>query len=362
MEAPPIRYAKTVDGARIAYWVMRNGPSAVVQLPRAISHLSREWKLPEIASWYQRLGEGRTLVAYDQRNIGLSRGPGTAWPDHRIDDLEAMLDAAGVQRAALIASWVPAWTAIEFAASHPERVSHLVLCGTSTRGTDLYTESFTATVEIGKIDRDQLFRVAFHSALGWSQGDAADRLAEALVPASAQKTPGGTAARGILGELKAVNLDDVAGRLDVPTLVLHPRGSQLVSEGTAVRLTAAIPNAELVLLDGSSIDLRFGVADQALAAINAFLEETSEPGEPAAGSSRAAAGVAPGPPYPDGLSPREVEVLRLVAMGATNAEIAERLVISINTVTRHVSNIFDKTGATNRVEATRYAIRHALTE
>ena len=55
-------------------------------------------------------------------------------------------------------------------------------------------------------------------------------------------------------------------------------------------------------------------------------------------------------------------MLRLLAMGASNAEIAERLVISINTVTRHITQIFDKTGATNRVEATRYAIRHALTE
>jgi DNA-binding CsgD family transcriptional regulator len=66
------------------------------------------------------------------------------------------------------------------------------------------------------------------------------------------------------------------------------------------------------------------------------------------------------PEYPDGLSEREVEVLRLIAAGKTNQEIAEALVISLNTVARHVSNIFDKTGAANRAEAATYAARQGL--
>ena len=69
-----------------------------------------------------------------------------------------------------------------------------------------------------------------------------------------------------------------------------------------------------------------------------------------------------GPPYPEGLSGREVEVLRLVAAGHTNPEIAEELVISPNTVARHLTHIFNKTGTTNRVEATVYAFRHRLTK
>ncbi len=65
---------------------------------------------------------------------------------------------------------------------------------------------------------------------------------------------------------------------------------------------------------------------------------------------------------PDGLSEREVEVLRLLAAGRSNPEIAATLVISVNTVYRHVAHIFDKTGATNRVEAAAFAQRHGLTE
>jgi DNA-binding CsgD family transcriptional regulator len=67
------------------------------------------------------------------------------------------------------------------------------------------------------------------------------------------------------------------------------------------------------------------------------------------------------PRYPDGLTEREVEVLRLLAAGKTNREIADTLFISQNTVIRHVSNIYGKTGGSNRSEATAYAISHGLT-
>jgi DNA-binding NarL/FixJ family response regulator len=68
------------------------------------------------------------------------------------------------------------------------------------------------------------------------------------------------------------------------------------------------------------------------------------------------------PAYPDGLTQREVEVLRLIAAGRSNPDIAAELVISLNTVARHVSNIFSKTGAANRAEAATYAYRHGLVQ
>jgi DNA-binding NarL/FixJ family response regulator len=65
-------------------------------------------------------------------------------------------------------------------------------------------------------------------------------------------------------------------------------------------------------------------------------------------------------PYPDKLSEREVQVLRLVASGSTNQQIADALVLSVKTVARHMSNIFDKTGVENRAAATRYAYEQGL--
>jgi DNA-binding NarL/FixJ family response regulator len=73
------------------------------------------------------------------------------------------------------------------------------------------------------------------------------------------------------------------------------------------------------------------------------------------------AGAVTKPSFPDGLSEREVEVLRLVAAGKTNQQIADDLFISLNTVLRHVSSIFNKTGAANRTEAAKYAHANSLT-
>ncbi|MCI0904015.1 MAG: response regulator transcription factor [Chloroflexi bacterium] len=67
-----------------------------------------------------------------------------------------------------------------------------------------------------------------------------------------------------------------------------------------------------------------------------------------------------GPAYPDGLTQRELDVIRLVAAGRTDREIAGELVISVRTVTTHVGNILNKTGAANRAEAASYATRHGL--
>ena len=66
------------------------------------------------------------------------------------------------------------------------------------------------------------------------------------------------------------------------------------------------------------------------------------------------------PAYPDSLTAREVEVLRQIALGKTNREVADELAISLNTVARHLGNIFNKTNVTNRTQATNYAIRHGL--
>ncbi|MBT5774827.1 MAG: alpha/beta hydrolase, partial [Dehalococcoidia bacterium] len=262
MDSPPIQYAHTSDDASVAYWVMRNGPSAVVQLPRVIGHLSDEWKLPEIASWHHRLAVGRTSVAYDMRGVGLSVGPFNPWPAP-VRDLRAVLDAAGIQRAALLGDWIGAWTALAFAAAHPELVSHLVLWGTSTRGADLWTDVATAVAEVALLDPDQVAHHMLHATLGWTHGDFADRYFDTVVSASDQPFQG-TARLGNTELLKAANFDEVAASIEVPTLVLHARENQMLAEGTATRLAASIPNAQLQLLDGPSLFLPVGAPDQAL--------------------------------------------------------------------------------------------------
>jgi DNA-binding NarL/FixJ family response regulator len=141
-------------------------------------------------------------------------------------------------------------------------------------------------------------------------------------------------------------IDDVmkaASALRVPTLVLYPRGRVQPGEEAARELTALIPGARLVIVEGTH---PVGDFAQSLSAIEAFLADLPEiPREN---------------PSSDHLSSRELEVLRLVAAGKSNQQIADQLVLSVNTVIRHVSNIFAKTGAANRAEATAYAARQGL--
>jgi DNA-binding NarL/FixJ family response regulator len=141
-------------------------------------------------------------------------------------------------------------------------------------------------------------------------------------------------------------IEDVLPRLGTPTLILHPRDYLNVPVERSMEMASRIANARMSLIDGNTA---LGQATSGIAVIRAFLDELS--------STESDTGVA----APNGrLSAREVQVLRLVAAGRSNQQIADELVISVNTVTHHVANILNKTGAANRAEATSYAHRHGL--
>jgi DNA-binding NarL/FixJ family response regulator len=131
----------------------------------------------------------------------------------------------------------------------------------------------------------------------------------------------------------------------VPTLVLHPQESPLSSSEGGRKLAALIPNARLVMISG---DHPLGDAAEGLAAIDQFLAEMAPDPQQETGLPS------------NGLSPREIDVLRLLAAGRSNQQIADELVISLNTARRHVSNIYDKTGVANRTEASVYARDHGI--
>jgi DNA-binding NarL/FixJ family response regulator len=116
-----------------------------------------------------------------------------------------------------------------------------------------------------------------------------------------------------------------------------------------MRFAALIPNARFQLIEGNYI---YGQADQGLAAIDAFL---SDLGHRPTGSDESEL-----PHSAHGLTSREFDVLRLIAAGRSNQQIAGDLVISLSTVAKHVTSILTKTGAANRTEAALYARDHGL--
>jgi DNA-binding CsgD family transcriptional regulator len=130
--------------------------------------------------------------------------------------------------------------------------------------------------------------------------------------------------------------------VQAPTLVLQPRGQALASAAGMRALAAAIPGARLVTVKGQAV---LGDATEGIAAIESFLAELPRP---------------PKDVSPGGLSAREIEVLRLLAAGRSNQQIAEELVISASTVAKHLNSIFAKGGFNNRTEAAAYAHRNRI--
>jgi DNA-binding NarL/FixJ family response regulator len=125
----------------------------------------------------------------------------------------------------------------------------------------------------------------------------------------------------------------------------YPFGTAELSQEVA----SALPNAELIALSPETLE----EAEQLFVAVDAFLRATGEvPGRLAQLGARS--------PHASGLTPREVEVLRLIACGRTNREISEDLVLSVRTVARHIANIYAKIDARSKADATAYAIRQGL--
>jgi DNA-binding NarL/FixJ family response regulator len=153
-----------------------------------------------------------------------------------------------------------------------------------------------------------------------------------------------------------VDCSPLLAQLSMPVAIMHPREFPLVDIAAVRRLASAIPDARLSLFEGSSLSPTRGDLDGVVTAIRDFLEEDRALEAALSGVSSEPTGAAhTTPAHEDNLSPREVEVLSLLAKGMSNREIAERLVLSPRTVERHIENIYAKIGVNNRVQAAAYA-------
>jgi DNA-binding CsgD family transcriptional regulator len=197
-----------------------------------------------------------------------------------------------------------------------------------------------------------------HLALGWPAGEtgrhAAQRLRESVTP---------EAARAALEAMGGFDVTELLPKLKVPTLVLHRGSIPWLPVDIARELASRIPDARLSVLEGESTAPYLGDTEAVASAIDEFLGEGEEgriapweAGVPGAEQEETDLARA----YPDGLTTREVEVLRRLAGGRTNGEIAEELFVSVRTVERHIANIYAKIGARGRANATAYALTHNL--
>lgn len=343
---PTIRQARTTDGVSIAWTSVGTGPPLILMPGVPFSNLAAEWRIPLLREAYERLAQDVRLIQYDGRGSGHSQRDVDDFSlEAMLRDLEAVVAAAGLIRYTLLGFYHSCTTAIAAAARHPEQVKGLVLFGGAARGwTAMSGPGIQALLSLIDRDWNTFAESIAHAWLGWEAGAEGELAAEGFRTAT---TP--AVARATMEAASEVDVSAEAEVVRCPALVLHRSGATVIPLEASSELVRLLPHGRLEVLEGSSATLFFEGTDEVIDTIVGFVTGR--------GSSRAAA---PAPAPDGGLTPRERDVLRLVAAGETNAEIGRRLGVTINTVERHVANLYRKIDARGRADATAYAIRNGL--
>jgi pimeloyl-ACP methyl ester carboxylesterase/predicted Ser/Thr protein kinase len=251
------RFCTTVDGARIAYSVLGGGP-LLVRVLGWFTHLEIEWEWPEMRSFWESLAETHTVVRYDGRGIGLSDPYSGAFTEEtRRLDLEAVLDAVGAERAALLGISEGGWTAAHYAVTHPQRVSHLILFGAYRRGArarpgyDPEEEQALRTLIRKGWGRDTpMFRQIFTSQ--FFPGDVDLRVTAHFDEMQRTSADPETAARYMESCDSRGDGRNFLAQVRVPTLVVHSRDDHVVNFEEGRLLAAIIPGAQLLPLPSNT--------------------------------------------------------------------------------------------------------------
>ena len=343
-----IRYVNTRDGVRLA-WAEAGGGRVLIKAANWMTHLEYDWESPVWRHWMQFFSKYFRFVRHDERGCGM-----TDWQvgdlsfERWVEDLEAVVEAVNPPEPfALLGISQGAATCIAYAVKYPERISQLVLYGGYARG----------TYQRDDADKKRLYRAMIELVrLGWGSDNPAFRqvFTSRFVPGAndeqigwfnelCRKTTAPETAARLLETRAQINVVPLLGEVQAPTLVLHSRDDDVIPIVEGHILAAGIPDAEFIELDSKNhILLENEPAWKRFCA--EVLDFTHIKGSTHAEDPAFAA-----------LTPREREVLALLAGGFGNAQIAARLAISEKTVRNHVSNLFDKLGVWTRAQAIVFA-------
>ncbi|MGJ3237071.1 MAG: alpha/beta fold hydrolase [Anaerolineae bacterium] len=341
-----IKFCRSPDGTRIAFATSGTGPP-LVRAPNWLNHLDLDWKSPIWSHWFKALSERHTLVRYDIRGSGLSdRVVDDLSFDAWVTDLESVVDDLGLDQFALMGVCQGGATAIKYAVRHPERVSSLILYASYAQG--------SYVIEDTSFTQDEADALIHMIKIGWGQDRPAFRqtFTHLLIPEATReeqkwlnelqrRTVSPETAAYLFEEFLHIDVANLARQVQVPTLVMHARGDNMVSFKDGSRLASLIPNARFVPLESKNHILR---ADELawsrfVNELNNFLDEYM-PILTATDEQR----------FSD-LTDRQHEVLELIAQGMSNEEIADTLTIADKTVRNHITRIYSKLYVDTRAQA-----------
>ena len=249
-----VRFCTASHGVRIAYATCGSGPP-LIKAANWLSHLEFDWESPVWRPMLRAFASSFCFIRYDERGNGLSDWEVEDFSlDAFVDDLEAVVDAVGVERFALYGQSQGCPVSIAYAVDHPDRVSHLVLYGgfvqgARRRGTEI------------DVEREEALTKLVHE--GWGQDNPAFRqiFTSQFMPDATtdqmnwfnelqRKTTSPENAAKLRVAIDEIDVTDLLPRIEVPTLVMHRRSDarQPFEEGR--RLASLIPNAQFVALEG----------------------------------------------------------------------------------------------------------------
>ena len=252
-----VRFCTARDGARIAYAITGSGPP-LVKAANWLSHLEYDLESPIWRHWFEELSRDHRLIRYDERGCGLSDWDAAendfeTW----VTDLEAVVDATGVDQFALLGISQGGPVAVEYAVRHPHKVTSLILYGTYARGWKMRGHSASELAE-----REAMITL---TEAGWGRDIPVyrDVFTKTFMPDANEeqrqwfnelqrKTCSPANAVALQRALGPIDVSALLPRVQVPTLVLHARGDLRCPLDEARRLAAGIPGSRFVLLEGQN--------------------------------------------------------------------------------------------------------------
>ena len=281
---PKTGYA-LLDGQQIAYQVIGDAPVDIVMAPSWFSAFDLEWQQPQIRAFLERLGSFARVIRFDRRGSGASDPlADDAFPPWEAfgDDIRCVMDAVGSASAFMYGDGDAGPLSVLFTASHPGLIRGLILFHTTAR--------FLADADY-EMGMPHGFADSLADELTQDWGVASQEMAAVWVPSQAhdpefrrwaaslmRATTTPSSVRRYMDGVITADVRDILSSLDLPTLILHPTGSQLLSVENAHYLQKHIPGSVLVELDGpGDVYPAFALADQIVSEIQSFITGAPQP-------------------------------------------------------------------------------------